>query len=316
MIINNVLVTGCGGDIGLGIARILKKTGSAKKVIGCDVNDTHPGYLVYDEYEIIKPANHPEYFSELEAIINKHKIDLIIPISEQEIRVFFKNKILTGFKSVPVIMPNEESLVVGLDKLKTMEFLKKNNLLYPWTKIVKDGKPEAIPCIIKDRGGHGSKGIHVVEKELVAYYEKKFPEHIWQELLLPDDQEYTCGLYRTQKGEIRDIIFKRKLQGGLTGSGEVVEDKSIEKALKKIANAIKLRGSINVQLRLTDRGPVVFEINPRFSSTVVFRHLLGFQDLIWSLQEKAGMKISDYKPPLVRTKIFKGSHEYIIKPKK
>ena len=30
---------------------------------------------------------------------------------------------------------------------------------------------------------------------------------------------------------------------------------------------------------------MVFEINPRFSSTVGMRHKVGFSDLIWSIQE-------------------------------
>ena len=35
----------------------------------------------------------------------------------------------------------------------------------------------------------------------------------------------------------------------------------------------------------TKKGPMIFEINPRFSSTVYMRHKLGFTDVIWSLKE-------------------------------
>jgi len=48
---------------------------------------------------------------------------------------------------------------------------------------------------------------------------------------------------------------------------------------------------MNVQLRLTEQGPRVFEINPRFSSTVLMRHRIGFSDVLWSIQEAEGDQI-------------------------
>ena len=40
---------------------------------------------------------------------------------------------------------------------------------------------------------------------------------------------------------------------------------------------------------------MIFEINPRFSSTVLMRNYLGFTDLLWSLQEKFGLKLTENK---------------------
>ena len=37
-------------------------------------------------------------------------------------------------------------------------------------------------------------------------------------------------------------------------------------------------GPANFQLILTKKGPMIFEINPRFSSTVLMRNYLGFTD--------------------------------------
>jgi carbamoyl-phosphate synthase large subunit len=48
---------------------------------------------------------------------------------------------------------------------------------------------------------------------------------------------------------------------------------------------------MNVQLRLTAAGPRVFEINPRFSSTALMRHRIGFSDVLWSLDEAAGRPV-------------------------
>ena len=94
--------------------------------------------------------------------------------------------------------------------------------------------------------------------------------------------------------------------------GEVVTNEEIDVLLHSIAQLLQLQGSINVQLRLTGRGPVVFEINPRFSSTVMFRHLIGFQDFVWSLCEAEGKEIGEFEPPAVGTRIYRVSQEVVL----
>ena len=63
---------------------------------------------------------------------------------------------------------------------------------------------------------------------------------------------------------------------------------NVESLLNEIADGLDLHGSINVQLRITEKGPMIFEINPRFSSTAYMRHKLGFTDVHWSIKEHFG----------------------------
>ena len=126
--------------------------------------------------------------------------------------------------------------------------------------------------------------------------------------------EFTCGLYRSASGTVRAIILKRELIGGFSGYGEVIENPQIEALLIELAEKLELRGSINVQLRISNGKPVVFEINPRFSSTVLFRHMLGFQDLVWAVEERLGLSLSPYQGVQSGCKFYKGFQEYISKP--
>lgn len=307
-----ILVTGIGGDIGFGIGRILKTAQVASKIVGCDIHDDHPGNLIFDACEVVKKASDPDYLAFMEQVIKRHDVDLIIPTVEPELRSFAKEGVFETLLGVPMVMANSKAVSTGFDKLLTADFLRTSGLPFPWTVPVETGPPPFLPCIIKDRFGAGSVDVCLVEKELVPLYMRSRTSHIWQEYLTPDDEEFTCGIYRSACNEIRHIAFRRRLKGGVTQSGEVVNNKSINQLLINVAEALELRGSINVQLRLCERGPIIFEINPRFSSTVVFRHLLGFQDLIWSLQEKFGEMLSTYNPPSDGTKIYRGSCEYII----
>jgi carbamoyl-phosphate synthase large subunit len=233
-------------------------------------------------------------------------------MSEAEIRLWYRSGYTQTFAGIPVVIPNKEVFDVAIDKLATAEFLKSLGSTYPWTSLVSDSTPQELPCIVKSRGTGDKGGVEIVDESSVAYFTAKRAGNIWQEYLEGD--EYTAGVYGCQSGEIRIIVFKRKLSGGMTGytmGGEVVDVPEITRVLTTLAKALKLKGSINVQLRLTKKGPVVFEINPRFSSTVVFRHKLGFTDLIWALEEKFGDPASPYVPPKTGTKVYKGYTEYV-----
>lgn len=308
---SKILITGCGGDIGFGIAKILRMLKISKNIIGCDIHSDHAGKYVFDSCEIIDRVDSVNYLDKLQDLIKHENIDLIIPSSELELRFFHENNI-RNVSNATVIMPNNKAMEIGFDKLLTANFLKENGLPFPITKPVKDGLPDELPCILKSRTGCGSKNISIVDENSVEYFSKTRQDDIWQELLLPDNQEYTCGVYGLNNGEIRTIILKRSLLGGLTGKGQVVYNKSIEDVLIKLAQNLNLRGSINVQLRLTKKAPVIFEINPRFSSTIVFRHILGFQDVYWSLLENAGLPVNDYIQPEEGKKFYRVSEEVFL----
>jgi len=298
-----ILVTGCGGEIGLGIGRILQKENITSSTIGCDIHEDHAGAFVFNRVEIISRADSSTYLDSINSLIKKYDIDVVIPTSEPELRVL-ANKELYKKVASKIIMANPQTLEVGFDKLATAEMLRVNNLPYPWTMPVKEGNPKELPCIIKSRFG-GSRNVSVVQNDLLEFYAIHRQEDIWQEYLTPDDQEFTCGLFCSASGEIRTIAIKRVLKGDHTVAGEIVENSDINDLLISIANVLQLKGSINVQLRLSNNRPVVFEINPRFSST------LGFKDLIWCLEDKAKKPISKYLPPKPGTRFYRGDTEYI-----
>jgi carbamoyl-phosphate synthase large subunit len=313
LLFNTVLVTGCAGDIAQGLCKILRKTGAAKVIIGCDIHNDHAGSLLFDRCEIVPRASDPGYSNQISQIIEHFSIDLIIPTSEAELAYLIDSAAHKSNFKVPTLMANTDSIKMGLDKFATSQLLQNIGISFPWTTKVSEGAPSELPCILKMRHGQGSKFVSIVsDPALISSYTQTRPNDIWQELLLPSDEEYTCGLYRSPETSTRCIIMKRKLIGGLTGSGEVVENIEIAQYLSRIAEGLNLSGSINVQLRMTERGPVAFEINARFSSTVVFRHLMGFEDLIWSLQALKGVPISPFSHPTPGTKFYRGALEYIL----
>jgi carbamoyl-phosphate synthase large subunit len=307
----NILVTGCGGDIGQSICKILKELNH--NTFGIDISDKNPAQFMFDHFEVGPKASDENYIDEIEKRVIKDKIDLIIPISEHELR--FYTDTYTDCPTIggaKVLMANHFSRKIGFNKKETTLFLKKHDLPNPILYTI-DSTDIIFPLIAKPNTGSGSSNIFIVDdQEEFKFLATKNDNFIFQELLDGTEGEFTCCAYKTKEGDIRNIIFKRELtSGGYSGFGEVIEDHRIDALLVAIATLLNLEGSINVQLRIHKGKPVVFEINPRFSSTVLFRHLLGFKDVEWSIEEFLEEGISEYTKPQVGKCFYKGYNEYI-----
>ncbi len=307
----NILLTAIGGDIGFSVYKILREQNFINNLICSDISSNNPGAHICKIFEILPKASEDSYLTALENLVKKYSLDLIIPLSEAELRYFSKNRI-RNILNAQILMASQKATEIGFDKYATIQFLKNNRLSYPRTIKIKSGKkPYSYPCIIKNPIGCGNKATFIAENEEdFNFYSAKFPGYIAQQYISGD--EYTCGVYRGRDKGIRTIIFKRELQGGITGHGALIHDARIETLLVKVAENLELYGSINVQLRMNDSGIYIFEINPRFSSTVLFRHKLNFKDLIWSIQDFCDEEIDKYEEEAKPVEFYRMYDEFIL----
>lgn len=298
-----VLITGIGGDISQGVATILRECRPDLRLIGIDVHSQHGGHKFVDYFTTVPGANEPGYLDAVRSIALQHSVDIVIPMSEPE---------LAATRPFKELAPNARWIVAGtrvvdtgLDKQETARVLAQLGLPVPWTIPVGEGSPVSFPCIFKSRFGSGSRAVHVVRNdEDGQYLSRRFPDAIFQEMLEPADREVTCAVFRTLDGRVATLQMLRRLTGGFTGWAKVIDDAETERMCSRIAEGLELIGPMNVQLRLTDRGPRVFEINPRFSSTVLMRHRLGFSDVLWAVAQAEGKPI-DFPPPMIDTVVVR-----------
>ena len=73
--------------------------------------------------------------------------------------------------------------------------------------------------------------------------------------------------------------MKRELKDGNTYRAFVEDYPTVTNAVQRMAVALNSFGPANFQLRLTVKGPTVFEINARFSGTTPLRVALGFNEV-------------------------------------
>jgi carbamoyl-phosphate synthase large subunit len=284
--ITNVLLTGAGGDQAVFIWKALKQSTLDVRIVACDSNYLSVGLYRTDSGYVIPRSASPDYIPRLKEIIKAEKIDIVMTGGSDEMMLLGKHASdIQKETGAYVVSPPFETLQVAADKWKLVTFLKSGGFSYPESCIPEEQdafdrflEEVPFPYIVKGRFGAGSRQLGVArDRKELGQIISRVESPIIQEYLLPDDEEFTVGCFCDRRGKaVGSIIMKRTLGHGLTHKASVVFNDEISSYCENIAEKLGYVGPLNLQLRMTDRGPVLFEINPRFSSTESARAYFNF----------------------------------------
>lgn len=286
-----ILVTAISGNIGNGILKILREDESYI-LFGCDVNEIAVGMDMVEAFWQTRYAVEEGYVNDLLEKCKLYHITHLIPVNEREIEVIGKARKRFEELQIKLVIQEEALLGICLDKYKTAMFLSKHGFDVPATYLYMDDIKETDrKFICKPRKSNGSKDIFVFQKG-ADLSDKKTDDCIFQEYI-DSEEEYTIGVFRHKK--VSNIIaFKRELKNGYSNKVELSEDHNLYELALRLALLFDLEGYFNIQLKKADGQYFIFEINPRISGTVRFRHMLGFQDVLWWLDALDGNETETY----------------------
>ncbi len=305
------LVTGANGDIGEAVGRILREVYPEAQVEGSDLSGPWPARSVFHIVHRLPHAGSAGYIDALCALARRG-FDAIVPTSEPEISRIVADA--ASVKALPLIMAAPKVVNTFLDKLDTARWLAANGFTPPRSMLLSEASASDLPLIVKPRRGAGGRGQEIVRTpaRLALAKSERGEEAMAQQLLEVEDQEYTCAVLCFGT-EVRTIVMRRQLAGDKTVKAEVVDVPAIDSMLRSLARAARPEGPLNVQLRMVAGGPKIFEINPRFSSTVMMRHQFGFRDVIWALERHKGIPIPAFCPP-VGALAYRLAREVVVLP--
>ena len=272
-------VTGVGGGVGQSIIKAVKMSTLNAKIVPIDITWDSAGFG-FDGVKkgVVLPNlkgldSPPEEWCRY---IYNGNLDCLIPGSDHELRALSNIADEWGAFGCKVLVSNYDLVLKCEDKRITAQALANEEINCPVTYSPPPWYPEDYPVVIKPRIGSGSVGVvkaHTKEEVLSEFKDG----YMVQEYL--HGPEYTCSVFVDKHGEVIGTFqLKRELNNGATYRGEVVFYRDIHKLLVKIGKAFKPKGMLNVQLRMTDRGPVPFELNCRCSGTTAIRAHFGYNE--------------------------------------
>lgn len=292
-----ILILGVGGNVSQGIIKALKNSNVEAELIGACISKDAVGLYMCDKAYIAPYANEKNFLPWLIDLCNKENIDIVLTGVEENIYAIMEQIELFNSKTNAIFIASDfEKLTIGQDKYLTCKWLEENNCNYPKYCRLEDStavetliKEVGFPLVAKPCIGKSSRGVYLVKNrvELEEIMQKETEPYVLQECVGDSETEYTVGCYCDKNGKFVDaIIMRRRVKDGSTFWAEVVENEVIYEEVKKICNAFRPQGPLNVQLRLNEAGqPVCFELNVRFSGTTPIRTHYGYKDVEAMIKE-------------------------------
>ena len=303
-----ILLTAAGGS---GTIYIIKSLIKKYRIIAVDMNKYSSGLYLADRGYLLPPCISRDYLEKLDQIIKKEKVDVLIPLIDEEllpISRYYKDR------EIPkILLPREIFIKLCLNKWELMNALSKANIPCPKTYLLKSFKQipqNLLPCIIKPIKSRGSRGFQYLKnkEDFKKYFEDnsfKKNDLIIQELI--EGTEFTISVVVSNKGEILSVVPKEViLKKGITKIAVTRRNQKIDEVCRKIQQNFQADGPFNVQLIMDKKTnlPKVFEINPRFSTTVALTMAAGVNEVDLLIENLLNKKTSKprFKENLVMTR--------------
>ncbi len=281
----DVLVTGTGGLLGQGIMKALRSSRRTGRIVAVDASPLAVGLHVADRAHLVPLATSERYVSEVIRIAREERVSAILCGTDTELGTLAGHRpAIESATGAKLITSDPRAVTIANDKWLTVQFLKEHGYDAPRSALADGALALAdevgFPLFAKPRGGSASIGVVKVRTQDDLARALESPGMIVQEYLTPDDEEYTVGALVFDGRCRATVSLKRTLRHGNTHTAVCDVFPEVDRYVAEVASRLPgAFGPTNFQLRLTARGPVVFEINARFSGTTPLRAELGFNEV-------------------------------------
>ena len=291
-----VFVTAVGGDLGQSIVKALRCAEFPLEIVGGDIQSSHAGEAFVENCHQLPEAGASEYVEKLSELAES-RVDVVIPASEPEIARLSKLSTPARLPNgIPILCQSHEWSSVHGDKLRSMQALEHHVSLAPFADasdhdaVARLVASVGFPIVVKPRRSSGARNIRVVNSESEMERVLADQETAVAQAWLDDDRgEYSVAVHGRGE-ELVLLAFRRSLgSSGCSWYAETSDSQAVLKYATEVAIATGLQGSSNIQIRHTNAGPRLLEINPRYSSLVAARAAAGFRDVEWDLQQALGL---------------------------
>jgi carbamoyl-phosphate synthase large subunit len=267
----NVLITAASRRVPLvrAFRRALDHLGGGS-VIVTDVNPLSPAVYAADRAFRVSMASDPGYVDEIFAIASATDAGLVVPTIDDELTPLALAVPAFREAGIQVAVSNAESTAICNDKHATCRTLQAKGIAAAASFL--PGQLPAdlpFPLFIKPRFGRGSvAAFRIRTARELAFFLDYVPEPVIEAYL--DGPEYTIDMLCDFAGRPLSIVPRERIviRAGVTDRGRTAKDARLVALAEACAAALPFAGPVNIQCRIVEDRPVVFEINARFSGGI------------------------------------------------
>ncbi len=272
---HTVLVSGAGGAAAISAIKSLRLGRFDGRIVATDADPLSPGFSLADAFQVVPRADDPRFYPSLKALIERERIDVILPTSGFDIYEYARYRRELQALGVVAAMSDLDAMATCANK---WEFYLKTDGAFPVPETSKDlERWQKFPCFVKPTFGKGSRNAYRCNtREELLFYGARVPGPIVQEYL--PGEEYTVDVLSDLGGAPIVAVVRSRLEvkEGISSKGRVFRDPAMERLCLEMARHLALKGPTCMQLRRDPVGALKFlEVNPRLGGGSIFTTLAG-----------------------------------------
>ena len=317
----NLLITCIGGLFIYDFLKCLKNQKKFKfKIIGTDKDPKAYGKVLVDKFYNSSGINtEKKFFNYIKKIINNEKIDIIFPLSDNEVRFFFKyrSKFLKYFPNLKFSFFENKNFNIFLSKKNFYNFCKENKInigdfkniskFEELNKIIKKNKK----YILKSTTDSGSKNVFLIDekiksekkilqdrqcyalnlKNLKKYYNNK-KKYILSNYYEGDGYDVDCF---SINGEIKEMLVRKRLMFNkfmyYSPGHKIIRNTQINELIKKFIKKSKYTGISDFDIVESKGKYILIDTSCRFSGSVGIANIAGINFPILLIKYLLGLNI-------------------------
>lgn len=319
-----ILVTTSGSVTAQCVIKALRNQDEYKvRVVTTDITDITAGKYIGDAFYVLPSEKEEDaYVEKLIDVTKREKVDIIIPIHDNELSVTSKyKKHIEKEGGTHLFVSDFETIERCNDKALTNKFFAEEGIPIPRVFTEKElADPDALPYPLFLKPRKGVSAIHVYKAsspEELRFYIQRVEGPIVQEYV--GGREFSIDAYMTLRGTFINAIPRERvaIRGGASFIGKTMKRLDMIETAKKICEKLRIIGPANIQCFERDptEGPLYFEVNPRFSAAHIFSVQSGLESVLWMLREYDGKEIAPRVGEMREIEAFRYWQEIFIDAK-
>ncbi len=289
----NILITAASRRVPLiqAFMQALRRLNMNGNVITTDMSNRSPGLYFSSKHYIVPLTTDEQYIPIIKSICFKERIHLLIPTIDDEIPLFGDLKEDFLAMGTQIAVSSGRTGIICNDKYQTAQFLAESNIpvAHTWLPSELNFSELKYPVFLKPRTGRGSVNAYTINSERdLTFLIDYVPDPIVQEFLY--GKEFTIDLLADFDGKVISVVPRERMvvRSGVTDRGQTVNHPSMIDLAIRTAEALKICGPANIQVKLHQNKATIFEVNPRFSGGIPLTIAAGADFPAWLIDMRRG----------------------------
>lgn len=291
----NVLITAASRRVPLvnSFRAALTRQGGGR-VIVTDVNALSPAVYSGDRAYRVPLTSDPGYLDDVLAICAAERIGVLVPTIDDELPIFSAAVSRFAERGVRVIVSPVDTTTLCNDKFETCRVLRELGIPAA-ESFLRPNLPARppFPMFVKPRFGRGGVGAVAARNQReLDFFLDYVDGPVVQEYL--DGPEFTIDVLCDFSGRPLSIVPRERVvvRAGVIDRGRTVNDPALIELARACTSALSFVGPVNIQCRVHNGRPTVFEINPRFSGGIPLTIEAGADFPAMLLQLHSGRRVT------------------------